>query len=329
MGRKIAVLVLVFAGFYLAGHYWIRWRSRITNDAQKVSQLLQCEPDQIRRVKITQQFNGKTEVFEFERVDTPEKGIPLSAQMANSEWSFVSPAKGEADSGVLSRMAAAICETYDPIPVKDQEPALDPKGRMAQKVEFELVGDDGTRVQELQFLTLTNDRMVVTRYIADSSAKAYKILPLIFQMASQNPDAFVNYRVVRMTPDNIQAASVIFDGRERFTLERDGSEWKVLSKGKVAGKGSEEAGKFVNRIATLRALEIKNPSFTAEECESTPHKIRIELSGVANRREALYVSAPAKQGLSACSTGRRAKFLVHSDLMKYLDQPLKKLVRAN
>jgi hypothetical protein len=322
MARKIASLVLLFAAFYMGGHYWIRWKNRITDDTTKSTRLVECDPNQIAKMTITQSLQGEKTELSFERVDARAEGLNSSAQLAASDWRFVG--KGEADLLVVSRMASMLCELYDPIPMRAQEAALAADSRHAQNLVFELSDKGETKSLEIRFIAPTQDRMMLVEY----QGKFYKILPELFRLSSQETKHYLNYRVVRMSPDTIHAASFIVDGKERFTLEREGAEWRILAAGKVMGRGSEEAGRFVNRISTLRALEIAASDFSRESCEKEKHKVRVELSGLANKKETVYFSgAKSKQDkISACSTGRLARFMVHQDLMKYLNQPVNKLI---
>lgn len=323
MPRKIFTLILVFAGFYMAGHYWIRWRNRVADDTTKTNRLVECDPNQVTRIRITQ----GTENLSFNRVDNKQEGMPANAQLARSEWRFSGEEGKEADAPALARVASMFCQIYDPVPMRSANAAPAAGSGRADSIFIETSEKGEARQYELRYLTETQDKMILVEY----QGKAYKIMKELFLAASLPPGAFVNYRVARMTPDSIQAASFIIDGRERFTLEREGSDWRVLSAGKVMGKGSDEAGRFVNRISTLLALEVKDAQISAEQCEKGAHKVRVELTGLANRRETIYFDnkAPAKGRLSACSTARPSLFMVHADLMKYFNQPVKKLMAVN
>ena len=331
MAKKIGFLLVVFVACYMAMHFYIRARNRRMEENAPVTKLIECDANDIRHFKISLEENEKKTLEEFNRVDIAVAGMPTAAQLAISDWRFSGDQKGEADSATLSRIASMVCEIYDPIPTAEALRPVFVKGRLVStQMEFSLLRNGKTENHLIRFGGFTTDRMNMIEYKVGDTAKVYKIQPKLIQTTSQSVEAMRNYKVSRMNPDHVQSATIFFNGKERFTLERDGSDWNLTKSGKVIGRGNEDAGKFVNRIANLKAIGILNPEFPAEKCEGTKHAIKVEFIGVPNKKEAVYFDLFGKnKPLEACSSLRDTKFKVHYSLMDYLDVEAKKLVRSD
>lgn len=331
MARKITIILLIFVCFYLGAHFYIRWKNRVTDDSSKVTQLVQCDPNEVRGIKIFSRKGGKDTALSFSRVDQAEAGVPSAAQLSAAEWKYEAPLTGEADAAVMIRFASMFCEIYDPAPTRDEE--YSEGTAPVDRVVFNL-GEKGEHT--LRFGKTAEERMVVTRYEGPSGAsRTVKIQPKIMQLASQDPAAYLNTRVMRMSADNINVATVYYGAKEGFKLERQGEGWKVLVGGKEVGAGSEEAQKFVNRLTTLKALKVDAEALSPANCERAQSKISVELAGVGNRKEALFFQYRPEpkgkekaSGVTVCNTARDALFTVHRDLIPYIEMPVEKL-KAN
>lgn len=333
MLRKSLILLLIFITVYLAAHFYIRGKNRATLDSVKVSKLIDCEQNQVRSIRVSQKNkSGKETILSFERTDQPAAGLPVAAQLAGAEWAYKSPLSGEADASILNRIAAKICEQYEPIPIRAEdvgEPTASGDKSFAIKLEFQLTGDAQTRA--LRFGAIASDRQSMAEYTENNKSRFVKIAPELFNITSLPPADFLNLRVMKMNLDNIQRAAFFFDGKEKFILERAGADWTILSDSKFRGAASENAIKYVNRIGTLRAVGILSSEYTREQCAAGKHAIRVELSGVGERSEILQfdVVKNKEKYLSACSTERKALFRVHQDLLNYLLVPMKELIEPS
>jgi hypothetical protein len=331
MAKKIAIILLVFVCFYLGAHFYIRWKNRVTDDVSKVTQLVACDANEVRGIKIFTSKGDKESELSFVRVDQPGGGVPPAAQLAASEWKYESPLTGEADATAMIRFASMFCEIYDPAPTRDEEYA--PGAAPVDRVVFDL-GSKG--IHTLRFGKTAEERMVVTRYEGpDGSSRTVKIPPKIMQLASQEPKLYLNTRVMRMTADNINVATVYRGDKESFSLERQGDGWKILIDGKEVGPGSEEAQKFVNRLSTLKAIKVDAEALSPTNCERAQSRMSVELEGVGGREEAIFFQyKPEGKGkgkpgdITVCNTARDALFTVHRDLIPYLEVPVEKL-KAN
>lgn len=332
MLRKSMILLLIFITVYLAAHFYIRGKNRATLDSVKISKLIDCEQNQVRSIRIVQKNkSGKETTLSFERTDRAESGLPLAAQLARAEWEYKGPLSGEADVSMLGRMAAKVCELYEPTPLRAEELGEAPvrgENANASRLEFQLASDPV--VHTLRFGAIMTDRQNAVEYRAGDKVRYVKIAPELFNVASLAPEDFLNLRVMKMNLDNIQRGVFYFDGKEKFVLERAGADWAVLSDGKSRGSGSPGAVKYMNRIGTLKGVGVLNSEYPREKCEGGKHDIRIELSGVGERNEILQfdVVKNKEKYLSGCSTERKALFRVHQDLLKYLLVPVKDLVGA-
>lgn len=317
MARKIAILFSLFIVFYLGAHFWIRWKNRIQVDTIKTSSLIECEPHQVRGLKVLQREAAAEQMIVFERTDNPEPGLPPAAQLAQAEWSESTPAMGEADSASLNRLASLVCELYDPIPQRPEEMVeSSAPERRAQRLEVSVAKGEKLERHEIDFGQVGRDRLNVIRYRSGKGERTVKIPPQLLQLLSRPAKDFLNLRVLRSTADNIQHALVSFDGKERFTLERAGADWNISSAGKTI-KPSEEVERYLNRLSTLKALEAK-PGVAAD-CQKKPHKVSLELSLVGGKKEFVGFDFGKSGDVSACNGSRAASFRVHRDLVKHLD----------
>lgn len=324
MGRKIAVIVVVFLAFYLGAHFYIRWKNTVTDDVSKISRLVDCDPNELKALKISPKGGNPDGELVFQRSDQPRAGLSPSIQLSFSEWKLANP-KGEADSGMMIRFASMFCELYDPIPTKESE--FTPGEAAAEKIVFDLQGGNQPGEHTLFFGNTSSDRLNVVKYRAPNGDERFlKIQPKILQLAGLAPKEFLNMKVMRMSADNVMVASV-FDGqKEKFTLERQDDGWRVLNAGKLLGKGSVEAAKYINRLTTLRAIKVNEEALSPTACDPTASRMRVQLSGVEDRKETLYFQYGKTGNLSVCNSARDALFTVHRDLVPYIEAPTKELI---
>lgn len=316
---KIAASLLVLLVLtYLGAHYWLRWKRTVRDDVTKVGRLVECEPNEVRTVSIERNSAGGGETLTFERADVPAAGATAAVGFAQADWRYRSPLTGEADGTLLRRIASTVCELWDPVLVREQEVG-EPAGTegLARALHIGLSG--GGKV-ELGFGAAGADRLVPIR-VKDASGKvkAAKVPDLLLQTSSRPAQDYRSRLVMRMEADNVQRATLKIDGKERFTLERAGADWVVLAGGKKLGDSPAEAGKFVNRIATLQALEVLEPEYGPKQCRTLKARAELGLSGVAGREETVIFDYGRGGDIAACSTARTMKFRVHRDLVKYLD----------
>lgn len=319
---------MVLIATYLGAHYWIRAKNTVHDDVTKVTSLVSCDPNDVRAISITQVLNGKNEELEFERVDKIVPGVPTASAYAQADWRYLKPSQGEADATLLRRIASTVCELYDPIMLKEAGTNM-PRAadvRAAETLRVALKEKDGERKLEFSFGSPGTDRLVDVVLKNDGRVKGAAKIPVqLLQAASLPSEQYQSLRVMRIEADNVQTATLRIDGRERFTLERLGADWKVLENGKDKGPASEEANRFVNRLATLKAVGILEPSYGVDLCRRGKTKAIFEVRGVAGREEAVHFDYGKGGDIAACSTARTMKFRVHRDLLKYLEVPAKAL----
>jgi hypothetical protein len=322
-----SALFVVLIVTYLGAHYWIRWKNTVHDDVTKVSSLVDCEPNDVKAIAITQQADGKTEELEFERLDQPVPGTPTAVSYAQADWRYLKPSRGEADATLLRRISSTVCELYDPVLLAhDDAGNLAPaESRSARFLKILLKGKAGERKLSFRFSAPGADRMVTVSAELDGVTRAAKIPPQLLQAASLSPEQYQSLQVMRTDADNIQTATLRIDGKERFTLERLGADWKLLEQGKDKGPASEEANRFVNRLSTLKALGVMEPSYGADRCRASAARAVFDVRGVAGREESVRFDYGRGGEIAVCSTARTMKFRVHRDLLKYLDVSAKSL----
>lgn len=312
MAKKILTLVLLFVACYLGAHYYLRWKAQNSNQARSPARLADCDANQVRGIRVLRK-DGAT--IEVQRMDRPREGIPASAQLAFSEWRLKGDPEIEADSALATRIASMFCDLYDPVP--DEAANLKESPTAVKGLEL-VVGESPGQIHRLEFGAFTSDRLNLVKYQAPAGEeRTVRITPKLVQVASTEPRDFRNLKVLRMNGDLVQALYLREGKRERFSLEREGPGWMVRNNGKEIGKGSERAQQYVNRLGTLRALDVKPRGDTA--CDKLPAKLVIELQGVANRAETLYLDYGKAGPVRVCNTARDTIFEVHRDLIQYVD----------
>lgn len=318
---KIAgTLLLIFVVSYLGAHYWIRWKNTVHDDVTKITKLVDCEPNDVRYISILQDVEGKGEELEFTRVDNAAPGVPPVVAFAEAEWKFLKPLTGEADATLLRRIASTLCELYDPTLLRAEDMVLSPPGkRSARKLRGGMKGKGDAETLAIEFGAVGPDRMSFISLSKERKQRFAKIPERFQQIASLPPAEYRSLQVMRMAGDNLQVATLKFNGKERFTLERSGAGWRVLVNGKETGAASEEANRFVNRLATLKGMEVLEPEYSPERCRQETARAELLVRGVAGREESLRFDYGRGGDISACSTGRSMKFRVHRDLLKYID----------
>ena len=319
MAKKMLFLLLVFVACYLAAHFWIRHQNRNRNDSSVTTRLVECEPNEVRAFTITGRVAaGEAEVLRFERVDQPTAGTPVAAQISGADWLQTGPAKAEGDLTTLNHLAAVVCELYDPMPIPADEFKVGAESPVGRALSLEATANG--KVHRLEFGMVGSDRLAMIRY----GSKNVRASAQLIQLASLPAEQYKNFRLSRMTADNIQAATVFAAGKEKFKLERAGADWQIEVKGNKKAAG-EEGNRYLNRIATLKALGAEEQAGAGENCAKEAHKISVEMTGVGGRKEVLGFDYGPNGDVQACSTIRGARFRVHRDMIKYLEASPEKL----
>jgi len=323
MARKISLLFVLFIACYMAAHYYIRYKNTVTDDVTKLGRLANCQPNDARAIKIEQATDGKMQALLFERTDKPAPGIPAVAAMEHWSWVMRSPESGVADPTAIRRIASTLCELYDPVPVRAEEfrPETSPR-RLARRVEFTF---ERGPVAVVEF-GADLDRSTVIHYQGPEGDKMVRIPDRFLEVVSLPLADFKNMRVMRLETDNIQQATLTIDGKERFSLERAGADWNVLSQGKTVGSGSEEAVKFLNRISTLRGIGVLAEDFTEEKCAQLKPRAVVKVLDLTGREETVrFLYGKAGGDITACSSLGTQEFKVHHDMLPFLDVSLKSI----
>lgn len=331
MARKLLALPAIFIVFYLGAHYYIRWKHTIRDDVTRLGRLVECEPNEFQAIQIDQEADGKTETVALEREDAPKPGMPAAAAVSRWEWRFTERLAGEADPVLVRRIASTICELYDPSPIRpgDFRPlrAGQAGRRVARKVNAVLRAERGPVVLSFEFGD-PRGRLYPLRFDGPSGARHVMVADLFQRVSALSPAELRNMRVMRLDSDNVQQASLRINGEERFTLERAGSDWKVFVGGKEKGTGSEEAAKFLNRISTLRGLKISAVGYSSHDCARDKAAAVLSLRGIGGREETLRFAYGRAGSMAACSSLGTQRFVVHRDLLPFLDIPVTKVLSS-
>jgi hypothetical protein len=299
----------------MGAHYYIRWRNTVTDDVTKLGRIVECQANDVRAIRINGVIEGKPQELAFERLDHPIPGIPPAADLEQWQWKMSSPLAGVADPALIRRIASALCELYDPIPVRSSDFRLGPEEK---KLEATLATSVGEAKVHFEFGVLSRPSTVI-RYFGFGQERTVRIPDLFLETISLPIEKYRNKKVLNLDADNIQRATLKVEGKERFTLERAGGDWKVFQNGKEKGAGNAEAGKFVNRISTLEAIEIVAEGFYAPECNSLKANALVQVQDVLGKVSEIRFAYSPNSDLTACSTRGSQKFRIHRDFLPYLD----------
>jgi len=322
MMKKILISLVVFVALYLGLHFWLRHKKTVTDDVTKLGRLVECDPNTISGIQI----NLSKETVTYERKDAIRAGTPASLSLTNSEWYASGSIRGEADGSLLARLAAMVCETYDPLPLRGGDFTPLPEGKTASIAFSEI--KDGKRVNHLiGFGAQTSDRMTLIRYVSPSgSVNIFKVPTKLFQLVSQPAKSTLNRRVARMRSDNIMKMVVKAKNKEIFQMERTDSGWNVMEGKKSLGLSPVEADKFINRLTTLSALDVSSDGLSPQYCEPGSTDWELQMSGVTAQAETVFFTVNKAGLLKACSSARNTLFFVHRDFLKYLQVSAKSLL---
>lgn len=326
MAKKIAIILFVFVGFYMAAHYYIRWKNTVTDNVTKVKKIIPCEPNDVTSIRFLGPQPGQEEV-EIVRSDTKEPGVPAVLQFELSEWKISGSPQREADQVLSTGIVAKICEIYDPIPTKEEE--FQQAGGTKSKISAKIKVAETETQWTLEFSDLTKDRLVVMKINENNeSPKYYKTAAKLAQLISLPPKDFVNTRLMRMSADSINRVSVHFTRGESFQMERNGEGWDLKQADKALGAGNEESVKFVNRFTTLRATKVSYEELNPNLCDPDKARVRVQVEGLNQQIELLSFDYTKTGDIKACNSQRVAIFTIHRDFVKFLETPLNKMIGA-
>lgn len=321
MIKKIAFLIVLFLAAYLGAHFYIRESKKIKTDTAILTRLLDCEPNNVKRIKL---YNSQGHEIAFDRVDDLVNGMPSTAQFGMAEWDISMPDMGEGDTQAINRVASTTCESFNPVPINKSSW----KGKASNEgitsyIELGFIKDEHEKRARLSFGESYPDKTVDIELKVDEREPEYfRISSKLFNLINEEEKNWKNFKITRMPNDSIQVVSVFLKNQEKFTLEREGISWRKKIGSIDKGLVSEEANKYVNRISTLRALDIKNPNLGKANCESKAKDFKIIFRGLNNNSEIIVINK-SKNHLFACSSARDSEFIVHGDMLKYLPTSIK------
>ncbi len=332
MLKKLLGVFVIFVAAYMGAHYYIRWKNTVYDDVTKIGRLVECSPNDFRALAVRLAGLGEAGELRFERTDQPEPGVPAITQVARWRWRMSKPISAEADPDHVRRIASTICELYDPTPLRAGEGGTAPDeshAGHAELVEAKLDGDGKPRIITFVFTGAQPEQRTNTVLKSENveAARSYRIPDHLQQVSSLPVEEFRNKRVMRSEADNVQQIELSINGKERFTLEREGGDWVVLADGKKLGAGSDEAAKFVNRMTTLRAIDVKTENFGVQDCaEKLRNSATVVTKDVTGYTERVRFEFGKSGNVLACSTLGTQEFEVHRDVLPFLDVPVKSVL---
>ncbi len=319
MMKKLITLAFIFLAAWGAGYIWSKYHYTVSDGSMTIKKLIDCDAEKIQSVQFTRKKVGAApELLAFEHVPA-----------LDSAWKITNPNLGEADAVMMDHIVSLFCESFNP-----EAANADAKNLQLEK---ESTGVLLTQKDGKTFSFTIPSEMNGRDALFLSNKKVFKILPVLKQAVNLPAEKYQNHRVMNMSGDNIISLCVYDGSMERYCFSREGSDWSVAQKEKVLGTGTEEVNKYANRVSTLLALHILDAQKSWPDCQKqiqAGKNIRMEVTGVAGRKESLLFSAPLavasekrENFLLACNSTRGSLFAVHTDLLKFLNVSFAQLVQ--
>ncbi len=286
-----------------------------------------CDKNDITHFTLSQINGDKKDSNTFRRTNPIKKNIPDSARDLSAAWEFIEPDLGEADAQVLQRLVGSICS----LPLGRAIPSRDKKklGLDNPRIKGSLQKpqpDDLPQVWHFQVGGKYTSRTVAIFLKKNDGSSAVYEAPLgLEKLLQSNTQRFLNRRVMRMPLGNVNYVNVQFAKRKGFTLERGSLDWKMLVEGETVAAPSDEIRRFVNRLGTLRALDILKKSVTEKKCRKLADAAIVQIEGIGNHKETLYFSEPQdlankkRKRMLTCNSQRKSLLGVHKDMWMYLN----------
>ena len=326
----IGILIVLLCLISVGG--WI-WRSGVTaRESEQYRIPPACVSQDVRELTVevahAESGGASPDSVRLVRTDTPDPDLPEAAVNLRASWEITEPNLGEADALFAQRIIGDLC--YLPTAQRIERPDLSALGlenpRAQVKLEIDSLGPQPKVIWKFQFGSALPDRRVSLRIErAGEPSLTYSIPDKFFQLLTVPADRFRNRRVLHMPLDRIDAVKVIADGRERFQLERAGADWRLLAGGKELPASTDAIVSFVNRLGTLRALEVLESRVSAEDCRKQAAAFELRFEGMDRSQETVRFGRPRdpsgenRERILACGSARRSLFGVHRDLWKYLN----------
>lgn len=315
-------LFLLIAALIVVGFVQL-YRDRAESPAGVFSEVTkphQCDGFGVRQFQLTRSKEDTLEKIEFVRVDQTTPGAPASAVERKVRWQIQKPILGDADSVLAQRIVSSLCFIPRAESMAPDDAAIPEKFKAS--VEFFVRGDEAAEQWSFAFGSEVRNRRVVMRLQKGSSTHHFWVPAHYLQIVSAPLEMYQNRRLVNMTADSVQSFSLLEKGSEKFSLERNGSDWLLRQDGKTIKSVGDAGRKFVNRIATLRAVSVLDSNFLAAECEKLANDFTIKVEGIGQEnieKIAIQVNRESEaSNVTACSSDRRSLFALHADIQKYL-----------
>ena len=296
-----------------------------------------CDPNQIREFKLTRFFaQEEREEIIFKRTDPERVGSSETAQRIRTQWSIAQPNYGEAETSMAQRIVSSVCDM--PRAVRIKSPNFTKLGLVDPLIEvsFTIPSEEEEYFVNWRYSfgkELPGKKMSMMFSADNVRTMAFTVPRNLKRFLSPPSKSFRNRRVMQMPLDTVDFMRVSMEGKERFTLERAGSEWKIIVNQEEMGTANKTASQFVNRLGTLRAMDILDSNLDSDKCGRLNHIFAIDVEGVGNRKERILFAKPKELvgrkriRILACSSRRTTLFGVHSDMWNYLAVDVNSLKR--
>lgn len=329
LSALILVAALVYGALSFLVREEIKQKTTKTNTLRKY-----CSTPNVRELQVERHLGGKKlENMHFRRLDKSLKGVSKRLLSLRAKWAFIQPNLGEANPRYLEHIISSLCSIPKAIILSMDKTKDNSKDYSIKIIAKEIFHTKNTKeeIEKQINFSLGKDlpgREMLVKIEEKRSEPVFLIMPnKIKKLLQSTTVLFQNHRLVNMQLGAIEFAKVSVNKKEKFFVERNGNTWNVGVKDKILGKSNSKAEQFVNRLATMQAMEVVKTNINPNNCLGTDSYVRIQLEGIRKRKEVLYFDKPSKgkNKVLACSTGRTSLFHVHKNILSYILVNPKKL----
>lgn len=291
-----------------------------------------CSNQDVKEISIARASSVGTDgIVRLLRVDVANPDTPDAVSLLRAEWNISTPDLGEADPLFVQRIVGELCfqplaqriGVPDPVQLKLTDPVI------SAELRFLPPGKSSPETWVFRFGAALPQQRVALQLIRNGENNFFYSVPdSAFQLLSTPAERFRNRRLVKLPIEHIERVQVSFAGKAAYSAERGNGSWRIFEEGKEIGISSQEFLKFMNRLTTLRAMEIEAKEVTMERCQELAGAIQIDLEGADRSVEHLHFGKPEdssgenRMRMYACNSARKALFRIHKDMWIYLNEKI-------
>ncbi len=272
-----------------------------------------CVPHDIRSFTLMRlKSEGEERQIVFRRTDPVLRGVSESVKKLRAKWAIEMPITAEADANLVQRIVSSLCYIPRAFALRAGDASI--PNNFPLRMEFFWADKGPPENWQFAFSNAPKSRRVVMRLRKGTEELFFSVPDFFMRLVGSQLLAYQNRRVMSAILDSVEVVTLKNKGQLKFTLERNGAEWLLIQEGKKNKLANESARKFVNRMATLRAVSVLQPN-RERDCSVNGSDYSIEVKGRYIPDELITFRMEKS---TACSSKRLETFSIHKDIENYL-----------